>query len=106
MNSIADFPKLSRPRAVTRGPRDHFLANYFGIDAWSPDYGYAGEGQDPRKGVVFPEDDGLWRVDLTAGERRTSTGSLAVLLTAILPPPPLGAPPSRKGATSQPARWS
>ena len=25
---------------MTRGPNDHFLANYFGIDAWSPDFRY------------------------------------------------------------------
>ena len=40
MNPISDFPKFSQPRAVTRGPHDHFLANYFGIDAWSPDFRY------------------------------------------------------------------
>ena len=181
---LAPFPELSAPRAVTQGPHDHFLANYFAINAWSPDnrhlltletdlkdelpdgrpctlglvdladgnrfipvmetrawnfqeaamahwlpnekdtfvvndfrdgkfvavvrnwrtgaerviphpvsavsedgtwalsinyarlyltrpdYGYAGEGQDPRRGIVFPEDDGLWRVDLTTGEAK------------------------------------
>ncbi len=40
MNSLSDFPKFSQPRAVTRAPHDHFLANYFGIDAWSPDFRY------------------------------------------------------------------
>ena len=40
MNPISDFPKFSQPRAVTRAPHDHFLANYFGIDAWSPDFRY------------------------------------------------------------------
>ena len=197
----APFPALSAPRAVTRGPFDHFLANYFGIDAWSPDfryllaletdirdqlpdgrpcivglvdladgnrfisvmetrtwnfqeaamvhwlpnepdtflvndlrngrfvavvrnwrtgaervvphpvsavsadgswalsinyarlyltrpdYGYAGEGQDPRKGVVFPEDDGLWRVDLATGEARllVSCAALRDLVPAVGP---------------------
>jgi hypothetical protein len=33
----ASFPKWSRPRAVTSGPREHFLASYFAIDSWSPD---------------------------------------------------------------------
>ena len=189
---LAPFPKLSAPRAVTQGPHDHFLANYFGINAWSPDnrylltletdikdelpdgractlglvdleegnrfipvmetrawnfqeaamahwlpnekdtfvvndfrdgkfvavvrnwrtgaerviphpvsavsedgvwalsinyarlyltrpdYGYAGEGQDPRKGVVFPEDDGLWRVNLKTGEARLIVSCAAV----------------------------
>ena len=180
----APFPVFSAPRAVTQGPHDHFLANYFGINAWSPDnrylltletdiknelpdgapctlglvdledgnrfipimetrawnfqeaamahwlpnerdtfvvndfrdgkfvavvrnwrtgkervypfpvsavsedgtwalsinyarlylarpdYGYAGEGQNPRRGVVFPEDDGLWRIDLKTGDAK------------------------------------
>jgi len=189
---LAPFPELSVPRAVTQGPHDHFLANYFGINAWSPDnryllvletdikdklpdgvpctlglvdleggnrfvpvmetrtwnfqeaamahwlpnepdtfvvndlrdgkfvavvrnwrtgrervypfpvsavsedgswalsinyarlyltrpdYGYHGEGQDPRSGVVFPEDDGLWRVDLRTGEAKLIVSCAAV----------------------------
>ena len=27
---LAPFPELSAPRAITQGPHDHFLANYFG----------------------------------------------------------------------------
>ena len=34
---LKPFPELSAPRAVTSGPHDHFLANYFAINAWSPD---------------------------------------------------------------------
>ena len=34
---LAPFPVFSAPRAVTSGPHDHFLANYFAINAWSPD---------------------------------------------------------------------
>ena len=189
---IVPFPELSAPRAVTQGPHDHFLANYFAINAWSPDnrylltletdikdelpdgractlglvdleegnrfvpvmetrawnfqeaamahwlpnekytfvvndfrggkfvavirnwrtgeerviphpvsavsedgtwalsinyarlyltrpdYGYHGEGQDPRRGVVFPEDDGLWRVDLKTGEAKLIVSCAAV----------------------------
>ncbi len=184
MHSVPDFPEFTPPCMVTHGPHEHFLANYFGINAWSPDcqyllaletdirhglpegrpctvglvdladkgrflpvmetrawnfqeaamahwlpnepdtflvndlrdrhfvsiarnwrtgeerviphpvsavsedgrwalsinyarlylvrpdYGYAGDGQDPRRGVVFPEDDGLWRIDLATGEAR------------------------------------
>lgn len=189
---LAPFPDMSAPRAVTSGPHDHFLANYFAINAWSPDnryllaletdlkdklpdgepctlglvdladdnrfipvtttrcwnfqeaamahwlpwgrdmivfndirdgrfcavvmnwrtkeerhcpfpvsavsedgtwalsinyarlfltrpdYGYAGDGQDPRKGVVFPEDDGLWRVNLKTGEAKLIVSCAAV----------------------------
>ena len=189
---LASFPELSPPRAVTQGPHDHFLANYFGINAWSPDnrylltletdikdklpdgapctlglvdledgnrfvpvmetrcwnfqeaamahwlpnekdtfvvndfrdgkfvavvknwrtgaervypfpvsavsedgtwalsinyarlvltrpdYGYYGNGQNPRCGVVFPEDDGLWRVNLKTGEAKLIVSCAAV----------------------------
>ena len=44
--------------------------NYARLFLTRPDYGYHGDGQDPRKGVVFPEDDGLWRVNLRTGEAK------------------------------------
>ena len=44
--------------------------NYARLFLMRPDYGYCGDGQDPRKGVVFPEDDGLWRVDMRTGEAK------------------------------------
>lgn len=37
---LTPFPEFSAPRAVTAGPHDHFLANYFAINAWSPDNRY------------------------------------------------------------------
>ena len=36
------FPTVGKPYAITSGPRDHLLANYFGINAWSPDNRYVG----------------------------------------------------------------
>lgn len=42
--------------------------NYARLYLTRPDYGYAGEGQDARRGVAFPEDDGLWRVNLATGD--------------------------------------
>ncbi|MGM0530964.1 MAG: hypothetical protein ACQER7_06390 [Bacteroidota bacterium] len=33
------------------------------------DYGYGGQGQDPRKNERFPEDDGLFLVDLETGDK-------------------------------------
>ena len=36
--------------------------NYARLYLTRPDYGYAGEGQNSRRGIVFPEDDGLWRI--------------------------------------------
>ena len=35
-----EFPEISAPRAITSGPHDHFLANYFAINAWSADLRY------------------------------------------------------------------
>jgi len=52
--------------------------NYARLYATRPDYGYAGEGQDARIGTVFPEDDGLWRVDLRTGEARMIVSTAAL----------------------------
>ena len=38
--ALEPFPEVSAPRAVTSGPHEHFLANYFGINAYSPDFRY------------------------------------------------------------------
>ncbi len=38
--SLPPFPEVGEPYAITRGPEDHLLANYFGINAWSPDGRY------------------------------------------------------------------
>lgn len=37
---LPDFPKLSKPRAVTKGPKEHFFASYSGINSWSYDTRY------------------------------------------------------------------
>jgi len=37
---LPEFPEVSEPYVVTSGPHDHFMANYFGINAWSPDGRY------------------------------------------------------------------
>lgn len=61
--------------------------NYARLYLARPDYGYAGGGQDPRRGEAFPEDDGLWRVDLATGEARliASTASLRGLVPDVAP---------------------
>ena len=38
--ALAPFPQWSAPRRITDGPHEHLLANYFAIDAWSPDHRY------------------------------------------------------------------
>ena len=42
--------------------------NYARLSLTRPDYGYAGPGQDARAGSIWPEDDGLWTMDLKTGE--------------------------------------
>lgn len=37
-----EFPRFSEPRALTCGPKEHLLANYYGINAWSDDFRYLG----------------------------------------------------------------
>ncbi|MCR5560541.1 MAG: hypothetical protein K6F58_01835 [Bacteroidales bacterium] len=37
---LPPFPEVGEPYAITQGPGDHLLANYFGINAWSPDGRY------------------------------------------------------------------
>ena len=56
--------------AVTRDGTKAISINYARMRLTRPDYGYAGGGQDPREGVVFPEDDGLFLVDLKTGEAK------------------------------------
>jgi len=41
--------------------------NYARLSPTRPDYGYAGPGQDPLEAVTWPEDDGLWVMDLKTG---------------------------------------
>ena len=41
--------------------------NYARLSLLRPDYGYAGPGQDARETVPWPEDDGLWTMDLGTG---------------------------------------
>jgi hypothetical protein len=52
--------------------------NYARLFITRPDYGYYGNGQDPRKGVVFPEDDGLWLVNMRSGKAKLIVSCAAV----------------------------
>ncbi|HRR33308.1 MAG TPA: hypothetical protein P5026_04365 [Kiritimatiellia bacterium] len=56
--------------AVSRDGRWAVSINYARLRLTRPDYGYGGNGQDARADTVWPEDDGLWLVDLTSGEGR------------------------------------
>ena len=44
--------------------------NYARLSLTRPDYGYAGSGQDARSDTIWPDDDGLWTMDLADGKCR------------------------------------
>lgn len=44
--------------------------NYARLYLLRPDYGYAGPGQDAREMVPWPEDDGIWTMNLKTGETK------------------------------------
>jgi len=44
--------------------------NFSRLRITRPDYGYGGNGQDSRKDVPFPDDDGLWLIDLMTGDSK------------------------------------
>jgi hypothetical protein len=56
--------------AVTRDGKWAVSINYARLRLTRPDYGYGGNGQDARENVTWPEDDGLWLVNLETGEGR------------------------------------
>ena len=64
--------------AVTEDGEWAISINYARLFLTRPDYGYFGDGQDPRKGVVFPEDDGLFRVNMRTGEAKLIVPTAAV----------------------------
>lgn len=53
--------------AVSPDGREAVSVNFARLRTTRPDYGYGGEGQDARLGVQFPEDDGIFLVDLETG---------------------------------------
>jgi hypothetical protein len=44
--------------------------NYARLRLTRPDYGYGGDGQDARANVAWPNDDGLWLVNLQSSEAK------------------------------------
>ena len=73
--------------AVTEDGEWAISINYARLFLTRPDYGYCGDGQDPRKGVVFPEDDGLFRVNMRTGEAKliVSTAAVKEMVPAVGP---------------------
>ena len=62
---------LPYPTAAVSPDRTKIVSiNYARIRLTRPDYGYAGPGQDAMVDVTYPENDGLWLVDLRTGEAK------------------------------------
>jgi hypothetical protein len=55
---------------VSEDGRKAISLNYARIRLTRPDYGYAGPGQDAGTDDAWPNDDGLWYVDLMTGEAK------------------------------------
>lgn len=56
--------------AVSPDGREALSLNYARLRLTRPDYGYGGEGQNARAETVWPEDDGLFLVNLATGEAK------------------------------------
>lgn len=62
---------LPYPTAAVSPDRTKIISiNYARIRLTRPDYGYPGPGQDAMADVTYPENDGLWLVDLKTGEAK------------------------------------
>ena len=56
--------------AVSPDGKEGLSINFSRLRLTRPDYGYGGDGQDSRKDVPFPADDGLFLIDLETGDSR------------------------------------
>ncbi len=54
--------------AVSPNGKEAVSINFARLRRTRPDYGYGGDGQDARLDVPFPEDDGIFLVDLETGD--------------------------------------
>jgi hypothetical protein len=55
---------------VSPNGKEAISINFARMRITRPDYGYAGEGQEPNSSVQFPEDDGMFLVNLETGEAK------------------------------------
>ena len=72
--------------------------NYARLSLLRPDYGYAGPGQDARETVPWPEDDGLWTMDLR-------TGATKLILPVAATRPQMPEPKRVEGKPGQPLAY-
>lgn len=74
--------------AVSRDGEWAVSINYARLRLSRPDYGYAGGGQDAKKNVSWPDNDGLWLVNLKTGDAEliVSIASLKDQMTQMQDP--------------------
>lgn len=66
-----EIKTLPFPVSAVASDGIHALSiNFSRLRLTRPDYGYGGDGQDSRKDVPFPDDDGLFLVNLETGESK------------------------------------
>jgi len=63
---VIDYPVS----AVSPDGKEAVSLNFARLRITRPDYGYGGAGQNPRLDVQFPDDDGLFLVDLETGQAK------------------------------------
>ena len=56
--------------AVSPNGKEAISINFSRLRLTRPDYGYGGNGQDARESIPFPDDDGMFLVDLETGEAK------------------------------------
>src|SRR5690554_6783496 len=56
--------------AVSLDGKEALSINFSRLRMTRPDYGYGGEGQDPRGDVPLPKDDGIFLIDLETGDSK------------------------------------
>jgi len=56
--------------AVSPDGKQALSINFSRLRLTRPDYGYGGDGQDSRKDIPFPDDDGIFLIDLETGDAK------------------------------------
>ena len=72
--------------AVSPNGKEAISINFARLRKTRADYGYGGNGQDPREAAAFPEDDGLFLVDLATGQAKLIVSTAQ--MKGLVPPVP------------------
>lgn len=71
VHTKAELKEIPYPvSAVSPNGKEAISINFARIRLTRPDYGYSGEGQDSKVNIQFPDDDGLFLVNLETGKAK------------------------------------